>query len=84
MNYKVGIRRGANAVMAMPESMGSPQDKRWATGRNVKRSLPGRRYDVVQVWTLKERMEDGTVRVAATHRSREAAAEWVNTKAEEK
>lgn len=50
---------------------------RWATGRNVKLSMPDRRWGVVEVWTLKERSPDGSVRVHATNRSREAAEAFV-------
>ena len=77
MSIRTPHNRSGNAVNPMPVKMGSTKDKRWATGRNVKFSLPDHRYGVVQVWTLKERLEDGTVRVVATHRSLEAAEAWV-------
>lgn len=69
--------RGANLIEPHPQRMGTPQDARWATGRNVKRSLPDRRYDGVEVWALKRRAADGTVEVIAQHQSREAATAWV-------
>ena len=77
MGYRVRTLRGANMVEAHPQKMGSTSDKRWATGRYVKRSLPDRRWEAVMAWTLKMRMEDGSVRVVAFGRSEEEAAEFV-------
>jgi hypothetical protein len=75
--YKVSHMRGSNLIAANPERLQSKGGERWATGRNVKRSLPGRRYDAVEVWTLKYR-EGGKVVVFATHRSREDAVAWTS------
>lgn len=53
-NIKVSTMRGPNAVAAHPEIRKSDDGKRRAYGRNVKRSLPDHRFDVVRVWTLKK------------------------------
>lgn len=75
-NYRVSHPRAGNAVKPMPQAIGSKTDARWATGRNVKRSLPNHRWDIVQVWTLKERRE-GKVVTVDTHQSRKNAERWV-------
>ncbi len=72
----IGQSRGQNLIDAHPQRMGTPADARWATGRNVKVSLPGGYYEAVEVWTLKHRV-NGTVEVYRIHQSREAAAAWV-------
>jgi uncharacterized protein (DUF1800 family) len=80
MNYRVSIRRGANMVNANPQRMGTPSKvpgARWATGRNVKCSVGFGRFDIAESWTLKMRMEDGSVRVVAQHLNRETAAAFV-------
>lgn len=71
--------RSANCIAANPVGIGSPKDARWATGRNVKRSLPDRRWDAVQVWTLKQRGPDGSVVVVATGRDVKEAERFVKT-----
>lgn len=75
--YKVPTLRGANLVEAHPQKMGSTSDKRWATGRYVKCSLPDGRWRGVEAWTLKTRMEDGSVRTVAFGRSKEEAEQFV-------
>jgi len=77
--YRVPHLRGANNIAANPQHIGSPKDARWATGRYVKRSLPNRRYDGVEVWALKARAADGSVTIVATGRSREEAEQFVAT-----
>lgn len=76
-NYRTSSPRSANAINANPQRLESEDGTRWATGRNVKRALPGGRYDGVEVWALKDRDENGKARTVATHRSREAAEAWV-------
>lgn len=77
MNYRVPRSRGANAVTANPQAMGTKADARWATGRNVKRQLPDRKYDVVVAWTLKRRTADGKVETVRAGVTKEAAEEFI-------
>jgi hypothetical protein len=83
LRYRVSTGRSKNLVNANPQKMGSPTDKRWATGRNVKLSLPDHRYDVVQVWTCKERDENGKVVVRWQSVSREKAEAFVKNSSDE-
>lgn len=77
--YRVPTLRSANCIEANPQHIGTPKDARWATGRNVKRSLPDRRWDAVEVWTLKQRGPDGSVVVVATGRDVTEAERFVKT-----
>ena len=76
-NWRAGSRRGPNALLAHPQRLESPDGLRWATGRNVKRSLGDHRFDAVEVWALKERVNGKAVTVE-THRDKAAAEAWVN------
>lgn len=76
-NYRVPRSRGANVIDAAPQRLESTDGSRWATGRNVKRNLPGHRYDAVEVWTLKERDSRGRACIRARHCDRRQAEEWV-------
>ena len=75
-NWRAGTRRGPNALLAHPQRLESPDGSRWATGRNVKRSLGDHRFDAVEVWALKERVNGKAVTVS-THRDKAAAEAWV-------
>jgi len=77
-NWRAGPR-GDNLIAANPERLESADKCRWATGRNVKRSLGDGRYDGVQIWTLRDR-HLGKARVVDTYRSREDAVKWVEGK----
>ena len=74
-NWRAGSRRGQNALEAHPQRLESPDGSRWACGRNVKRSLGDHRFDAVEVWALKERVNGKAVTVQ-THRSKEEARTW--------
>lgn len=76
-NYRVPTRRAASIVRADPKKLGTSKDGRWATGRNVKVAMPEGRFDIVEAWTLKERMPDGSVNVVASGVSREDAEAFV-------
>lgn len=78
-NYRVPHARGGNVVVAKPQAIGSKADPRWATGRNVKMSLPDHKYKVVEVWTLKQRGADGKVEVVATNVGRDTAEHFIRT-----
>jgi hypothetical protein len=57
--------------------MTSTDGSRWATGRNMKRRLADKRFDVVQVWTLKARLDGRAVTIV--HRCDKLAADaWVS------
>lgn len=79
-NYRTPTRRGGNLVKAQSRRLGEPSNvvgARWATGRNVKLTLPNRRWGVVEVWTLKQRGEDGKVVTVAHHVGREVAEAFI-------
>lgn len=69
--------RGANAVDAQPQRLEGVNGQRWACGRNVKGETnePGR-YQVVEVWTLKHRVNGKAVTVE-TGCTREQAEDWI-------
>lgn len=69
--------RGANAVDAQPQRLTSADGKRWATGRNMKRSEGGGRYTIVQAWNLKTRDADGKVITVHAHRDIAEARAWI-------
>jgi hypothetical protein len=75
--WNTGRNRGPNVVDPQPQRMDSVDGGRRALGRNVKRSLPEKRYDSVQVWTLKGRDAAGAWVVVRRGVSVEAAEEWV-------
>lgn len=75
-NIRTPHRRGANMVVANPQRLQSENGQRWACGRNVKRSIGGGRYDIVEVWALKERV-NGKAVTRHTHCDRKAAEEWI-------
>lgn len=77
-SYRVPTHRAPNSVRADPQRLESASKRRWATGRTVKRALPGRQWEPVEVWTLKERGSDGRAVVVRTHAKRDAAVEWVS------
>jgi len=77
-NWRKGQLRSQNAIEAHPQRLVSANGSRWATGRNVKRSLGDGRYDAVEVWTLKVRV-DGKAVTVESHVSREAAEAWILT-----
>lgn len=79
--YRVTTARGKNQVNANPQRMGAPTDARWATGRNVKLSLPNHRYTVVESWTCKRRDENGKVVVVRQSVTREAAERFMKGEA---
>jgi len=74
--------RGANMIAANPQRIESANGIRWACGRNVKRSLANKRYDSVEVWTLKERV-NGKAIVRAGYCTREQAERWISKKEKE-
>jgi hypothetical protein len=41
----------------------SPDGLKWATSKNMKRSLGDKRFDVVEVWTLKQRIDGKVVAI---------------------
>ena len=65
MNYKVTILRGANMVTqdGAKKRIESADGLRWAISKNVKLRLPGGRFDVVESWDLRERIDGRAVRV---------------------
>lgn len=75
-NPLIGRGRGANLIMAYPQRLESADGTRWACGRNVKRSLPDHRYDSVEVWALKHRV-NGKVVTVDSGVSPEEAQRWV-------
>ena len=50
----------------------SPSGTKWATSRNMKRSLGDKRFDVVEVWTLKQRV-DGKIVIVGVNVSEQTA-----------
>lgn len=76
-NWRHGGWRSPNLIEAHPQRLTSADGTRWALGRNVKRSLADHRYDSVEVWTLKHRV-DGKAVTVDTHRDRAQAEAWVN------
>jgi len=77
-NWRIGHGAGRrNLIAANPQRLESADGLRWACGRNVKRSLGNRRYDGVEVWTLKHRVA-GKVVTVAQHRDRSEAEAWIN------
>ena len=79
-NYRIGHGRGRkNLVAAHPQRLESADGQRWACGRNQKRSLGDRRYDSVEVWSLRTR-DNNTGKVIEVARSmdRKAAEDWVS------
>ena len=75
-NWRIGQARGPNLVAANPQRLESADGQRWATGRNVKRHLADRRFDAVEVWTLKQRV-DGKAATIERNADRKRAEEWV-------
>ena len=78
MRYKVSIPRGASSVSqdGAGKRLVSKDGLRWAISRNQKRQLPDRCFDVVECWTLKERV-DGKVKIVAIQQSEEEARKFV-------
>jgi hypothetical protein len=74
---KTTTRRGPNAVDAQAEIVIGANVFRRAYGRNVKRGLPDRRFDVVRVWTCKERRGTRWVTVARVV-TQQDAQQWCN------
>ena len=60
------------------KSFKSKDGKRWALGRYVKRSLPNRCWEPVEVWSLRCRDENGKAIEVAHHCSRKDAERWVS------
>lgn len=79
MNYRVSHSRGANAVVANPVAMGTKNDVRWATGKNVKCSLGNGRFAVVVAWTCRTRDENGKVVTVCFGVTEECAKKYVET-----
>jgi hypothetical protein len=77
-NWRAGTNRGPNLIEAHPQRLESADGTRWALGRNVKVALPDHRYEGVEVWTLKHRV-DGKAVTVETHRDRDEAETWVKT-----
>jgi hypothetical protein len=76
-NWRIGHGRGRkNLIEAHPQRLESADGTRWALGRNVKLSLPDHRYDAVEVWTLRHRV-DGKVVTVGIHRGKADAEAWV-------
>lgn len=80
-NWRLGGRRAPNDVLAHPQRIDATDGStRYALGRNVKgdrqRVAGGVTYEIVEVWTLRHRV-DGKVETVDTLRSREAAERWV-------
>ncbi len=60
------------------QRLDSADGRRWALGRNVKRHLADRRYDSVEVWTLRYRDKDGKAVTVARHMDGDHAREWTS------
>lgn len=77
LNYRIPRSRGANVIDANPQRLESKDGTRWACGRNVKVSVGPRRYEAVEVWTLRMRDKNGKAVTIARHVSRMHATDWV-------
>lgn len=77
MNYTVKLRRTASAVDPQHEILKSTDDTRRAYGRNVKKSIGDHRFDIVRVWTLKER-RNGKWEIVSSNVGRETADKFLN------
>lgn len=75
-NYTTKTMRGPNSVVADAETLASKDGLRRASGKNVKRALPDRRFDIVRIWTLKERVNGAWV-VKRNYATTAEAQEWV-------
>lgn len=64
-SYKTPSMRGPNLIsqVGAGKRMVSQDGLRWAFSRNAKRSMPDKRFDSVEVWTLKERVNGKAVTV---------------------
>ena len=74
--YTLCTGRAASAVAYHPSRTVSHDGTRAALGRNAKRSLGDGRYDIVRIWTLKERV-DGRWVTLRSGVGTERAAEFI-------
>lgn len=75
-NWRKGGIRSVNQLLPHHQRLESRDGTRWAFGRIVKRSIPDHRFDGVEVWTLKHRL-NGKVVTVATHRGCDVAQAWI-------
>lgn len=79
-NIKTTILRAPSSVASLradeKKRLVSADGLRWATNRNMKRPLPDRRYDIVEAWTLRERV-NGKAVIHSTGMTEEAALKWI-------
>ena len=63
--YKTSTLRGASSVSqdGAKKRLVSTDGQRWAISANRKRSLANHRFDVVEVWTLKQRVDGKAVTI---------------------
>lgn len=76
MSYTITHLRGRNVANRNSERLTSADGRRWALGRTVKRSLANHRWDTVRVWSLRERLDDGSWRETARYATAEEAEAW--------
>lgn len=75
-NWRAGSRRSANVIEPHHQRLESADKSRWALGRYVKLPLGDHRFDAVEVWSLRHRVNGKVVEVAF-HRDRAEAEAWV-------
>jgi hypothetical protein len=77
-NIRTPSLRAPNAVAKHTSKRKVSADgTRWAIGRSQKRHLANHTWDIVECWTLKQRVR-GRVSTISTHQSEEAAIAFVN------
>jgi hypothetical protein len=78
MKHKVNTLKGASSISqdGAGKRLVSEDGLRWAISRNQKRQLGDHRFDVVECWTLKQRVHGKAV-IFAIQQSEEAAREFV-------
>lgn len=76
--YKIATPRAASAVSqdGAGKRMESTDGTRWAVSANRKRALGNRMFDVVEVWTLRQRI-DGKAVVIHRCVDQQYAARWI-------
>jgi hypothetical protein len=78
MKHKVNTLKGASSISqdGAGKRLISEDGLRWVISRNQKRQLGDHRFDVVECWTLKQRV-NGKAVIFAIQQSEEAAREFV-------